>query len=330
MAFKTTKPPKHPILRIVYGIIKTARPRQWVKNIALFAPLIFSGFFFYNPPDAPSYFIQVLAASFVFSILTSSIYIINDIIDIKADRNHPYKKFRPIAQGILPIGYAKIFAALGLVATFGLSCLFPLAFSLLLATYLVLQLAYATYFKHIPILDIVSIAVGFLIRIYAGSAVVNLHMNVWFLLTVLSAALFIAVAKRQSERTLLSSLPRHQAGLTRKTLTSYSQRLLDQYTAMFATATWLTYALFTFQSPVNAKQLPTTSYFSFNIPRSFQNQKLLMLSVPFVILAVMRYLQLVYEKNRGESPDKILLSDKPLLATVAGFGIVVFVVVYML
>ncbi len=328
MVFKTPKPPKNPILRILYGVIKTARPRQWVKNTALFAPLVFSGFFFYDPPDAPSYFLQVLMAFLVFSILTSSIYIINDIIDIEADKNHPYKKYRPIAQGILPIGYAKIFATLGLATTFILSSFFPPAFGLLLATYLSLQLAYATYFKHIPILDIVSIAVGFLIRIYAGSAVVNLHMNVWFLLTVLSAALFIAVAKRQSERTLLSNLSHHQAGLTRKTLTSYSQRLLDQYTAMFATATWLTYALFTFQSPVNAKQLPVASYF--NIPRSFQNQKLLMLSVPFVILAVMRYLQLVYEKNRGESPDQVLLADKPLLATVAGFGIVVFVVIYML
>ena len=322
------KPPKNKFLLLIYGIIKTARPRQWVKNSALFAPLVFSGFFFYDPPDAPSYFLQVLAAFFVFSILTSSIYIINDIIDVEADRNHPYKKFRPIASGILPVPVAIATAALGLLLVFFLSFLFPPAFGVLLLAYFLLQIAYANYFKHIPILDIVSIAVGFLIRIYAGSAVVNLHMNVWFLLTVLSAALFIAVAKRQSERTLLSNLPEKQAGMTRKTLISYSQRLLDQYTAMFATATWLTYALFTFQSPVNANQIPLAQWF--NIPRSFQNQKLLMLSVPFVILAVMRYLQLVYEKNRGEAPDKVLFADKPLLATVAGFGIVVFVVIYMI
>ena len=328
MKLSTPKPPKNKLLRIVYGIVKTARPRQWVKNGALFAPLVFSGFFFYNPADAPSYFIQVLGAFFVFSILTSSIYIINDIIDVEADRNHPYKKFRPIAAGILPVPIAMITAGVGLLAVFFLSFAFPPAFGILLLSYFMLQLAYANYFKHVPILDIVSIAVGFLIRIYAGSAVVNLHMNVWFLLTVLSAALFIAVAKRQSERTLLSNLPEKQAGMTRKTLTSYSQRLLDQYTAMFATATWLTYALFTFQSSVEAKQLPIASYF--NIPRLFQNQKLLMLSVPFVILAVMRYLQLVYEKNRGEAPDKVLFADKPLLATVAGFGVVVFVVVYMI
>ncbi len=328
MKFKAPQPPKNKLLRIIYGIVKTARPRQWVKNLALFAPLVFSGFFFYNPPDAPSYFLQVTVAFFVFSILTSSIYIINDIIDVEADRKHPYKRFRPIAAGILPVPIAIATATIGLISVLFFSFLFPPAFGILMLAYFLLQIAYANYFKHIPILDIVSIAVGFLIRIYAGSAVVNLHMNVWFLLTVLSAALFIAVAKRQSERTLLASLPKEEAGVTRKTLTSYNQRLLDQYTAMFATATWLTYALFTFQSPLNSHQIPIASYF--NIPRSFQNQKLLMLSVPFVILAVMRYLQLVYEKNRGEAPDKVLFSDKPLLLTAVLFGLTVFIVIYII
>jgi len=312
---------------VVYGLIKTMRPRQWVKNLALYAPLLFSGFFFYQPTNAPSYFIQVTAAFLVFSILTSSIYIINDIIDVEADRNHPFKKNRPIAAGILPIPIAIIAAVIELLFVFTVSLFFPLFFGLLILTYFLLQIAYANYFKHVPILDIVSIATGFLIRIYAGSAVVNLHMSVWFLLTVLSAALFIAVAKRQSERTLLATMPKVQAGLTRKTLTRYSQRLLDQYTAMFATATWLTYALFTFQNQVSAGQLPASIYLNF--PRSFQTQKLLMLSVPFVILAVMRYLQLVYENNRGEAPDKVLFTDKPLLVTVALFGLTVFSVIYL-
>ena len=312
---------------IIYGLIKTMRPRQWVKNLALYAPLLFSGFLFYKPAHAASYFLQVTAAFFVFSLLTSSIYIINDIIDVEADRHHPFKRFRPIAAGILPVPVAVLAAVSILFFVFISSLFFPVFFGVLVLTYFLLQIAYVNYFKHIAILDIVSIATGFLIRIYAGSAVVNLHMSVWFLLTVLSAALFIAVAKRQSEMTLLSTMPKSATGLTRKTLTRYSQRLLDQYTAMFATATWLTYALFTFQNQVAVEQLPASIYLNF--PRSFQTQKLLMLSVPFVILAVMRYLQLVYENNRGEAPDKILFTDKPLLVTVALFGLTVFSVIYL-
>lgn len=323
-----------------YYALKTARPRQWIKNVALYAALVFSGFFFYTPPDAPPYFITVTYAFFLFCILTSSIYFINDIVDYEADKQHPFKKKRPIASGQLSKKLATWIALLGLVTVAVLSYKLSFFFQLLLLTYLVLQISYSKIFKHIPILDVVSIATGFLIRIYAGAVVVNLHMSVWFLLTVISASLFLAVGKRQSERTLLLGksgatnddfelATKETIGTTRVTLKRYSQRLLDQYTGMFANATWLTYALFAFQNEIDAPRSDIASLYTF-LPKALHSQKLLMITIPLVIFGVMRYLQLVYESNQGESPEKVLLKDKPLLLTVFLFGALVMAITYIL
>lgn len=311
---------------IPFLILKSARPRQWIKNIAIYSSLVYSGFFFYNPVDAPAYFVTVTYAALVFCLLTSSVYILNDIIDRKADASHPFKKKRPIASGKLPVSIA-LATALGLMALVAVaSLLLPLFFKLMAVSYLLLQLLYAQWTKHIPILDVASIATGFLIRIYAGAVVVNLHMSVWFLLTVLSASLFLAVGKRQSERTLMAG---KTLGDTRQTLKRYSQRLLDQFTGMFATATWLTYALFTFQNEFVRPDERFGTLYSV-LPRTLHSQKLLMLTVPFVIFGVMRYLQLVYENNQGESPEVILLKDKVLLGTVFALGASVMIIIYVL
>ena len=314
-------------LNLFYQILKSARPKQWIKNVALFAPLVFSGFFFFNPEDGAAYFWVVSYAFVVFSVLTSSVYIINDIIDLEADRKHPYKRKRPIASGKLPISAAVAAVITGLLAAAWLSIQLPVFFQLLLLGYLLLQIIYALKLKHIAILDVLSIATGFLIRIYAGAVVVNLHMSVWFLLTVISASLFLAVGKRQSERTLLKET---KLGKTRKTLSKYSPRLLDVYTGMFANATWLSYASYAFQN-TTSRVTPAHERFPqlyTNLPRALQSQKLLMLTVPLVIFGVMRYLALVYEENKGESPEMVLLRDKTLLSTVISFCILVMILIY--
>jgi len=313
---------------LFYLILRSARPRQWIKNLALFAALIFSGFFFYTPQDGLPYFMTVVYAFSIFCILTSSVYILNDIIDVNADKKHPFKKKRPIASGQLPIPIALFAAITGLVTVVLLSLSLSGFFRFLTFSYLGLQLLYATKVKHLPILDVISIATGFLIRVYAGAVVVNLHMNVWFLLAVLSASLFLAVGKRQSEQTLLKG---KSLGETRVTLKKYSQRLLDQYTSMFANATWLSYALFTFQT--NTTNM-TPAFERFPelytvLPRTLQSQKLLMLTLPLVIFGVMRYLALVYEENRGESPELVLLNDKTLLTTVFTFALMVMLIIYL-
>lgn len=313
---------------LLYLILKTARPRQWLKNVAIYATLIFSGFFFYDPNDGPAYFWVVTYAFAVFCILTSSVYFVNDLLDYEADKSHPFKRKRPIASDKLSKVSAKIIAFLGIACALLLSIPLSPFFKLLVVAYIALQLLYSLHLKHVPVLDVGAIATGFLIRVYAGAVVVNLHMSVWFLLTVISASLFLAVGKRQSERTLLEG-KEQKMGTTRVTLKRYSQRLLDQYTGMFANATWLTYALFAFQNEVDRPTPRFESLYTF-LPRTLHSQKLLMLSLPFVIIGVMRYLQLVYESNQGESPEKILIQDRPLLITVFLFGIVVMVVLYVL
>lgn len=329
-----------------YYVLKSSRPRQWIKNLAVYAALFFSGFFFYAPVDGVPYFIRVTWAFIAFSFITSGVYLINDVIDAPADKQHPFKRKRPIASGLLSKRTAIIAASIFFLSATLISVWLGWFFKILLLSYVVLQYFYAKKLKHIPIVDISVIATGFLIRIYAGAVVVNLHTNVWFLLTVISTSLFLAVSKRQSERTLLEGNDQ-VVGSTRQILKRYSDRLLDQYIAMFATASWLTYAIFTFQSSVDeADSVSTASLyriFPFDLqavlnsisdiyiflPRTLQSQKFLMLSLPLVIFGVMRYLQLIYEQNKGESPERVLLSDKPLLITVSLFVLIIFLVIYV-
>jgi len=316
------------MVNLIFLLIKSLRPKQWLKNLAVYAALVFSGFFFYREAGQAPYFVIVTFAFLIFCILTSSVYLINDLLDIESDRKHPFKKNRPIASGKLPIPIAILSAATGLMLVFFLSLGLPSFFKILVLAYFCLQVFYSTKLKKIAILDIISIAAGFVIRVYAGAVVVNLHMNVWFLLTVISISLFLAVGKRQSERTLLGD---SSGEFARVSLKKYSQRLLDQYTAIFATSTWLTYAIFTFQSysgqGVNLLYEKFPNLY-FVLPRTLQSQKLLMLTLPFVIFGVMRYLQLIYEENKGEAPADILLNDKPLLTTVFLWILTVVFVIY--
>lgn len=307
----------------LYYLLASARVGQWVKNLALFAPLLFSGFLF-----VPGAFPRVVWAFVLFSLLTSSVYIFNDIVDISKDRHHPFKKNRPIASGKLPLYLAIFwFVLLSIVSLFFASQLTPFFLASTL-TYFVLNLGYSLWWKRIPILDVLSIAAGFVIRVYAGAFVINVHMDVWFLLTVVSASLFLAVGKRRSEMTLLSGLGgdfrKHRA-----TLMHYTPDLLDAYTSMFANTTWLTYAFFTFLHPTFQPEGRVLRLFSL-LPRTLITEKWLMATVPVVIYGVMRYMQLVYERNVGESPHRVLLTDAPLLFAVGLWGVMVVGILYFL
>lgn len=302
-------------------IVKSIRVSQWVKNIVVFAPILFSGFLF-----VPGYFAKVVWAFFLFCLLSSSIYIFNDIIDIKSDRLHPFKKNRPIASGKIPIELAIfMFLLLG-----GVSLWLGLATSTFffsaMGAYFVMNICYSLWWKKIPIVDVFVIAAGFVIRIYAGSFVINVHMDVWFLLTVVSASLFLAVGKRRSEMTLLSGAGIEAKNL-RSTLIHYTPELLDAYTSMFANTTWLTYALFSFLHPPFTAEGKVLKLFSL-LPRTLLVDKWLMATVPVVIFGVMRYMQLIYEKNEGESPHKVIMSDKPLIFVVGLWGLMVVTILY--
>ena len=304
-------------------VLRSARPRQWLKNLALFAPLVFTGGLF-----EAELFWRVVAAVVLFSMTASAIYLFNDIVDAPADRMHPFKKKRPIASGELSVATALFIALTVLFTALGLAANLSFFFFWALLGYASLHFAYALWLKKLAIIDVITIAAGFVIRVYAGALVINAHMNVWFLLTVVSAALFLAVGKRRSELTLLSGLG--TATQHRKVLGHYTPTLLDVYTGMFANTTWLTYALFSFEQPLIVPNRQKLVNILAVLPRTFTAQKLLMITVPVVIYGVMRYLQLIYEKNQGESPERVLLSDKPLLGSVMLWGVMVVGILYFL
>lgn len=304
-------------------IFKSIRVSQWVKNIVIFAPILFSGFLF-----VPGYFGKVLWAFLLFCLLSSSIYVFNDIIDIKSDRLHPFKKNRPIASGKVPIELAIfLFIFLGGLSL-GSGLMTSAFFFATMGAYFVMNIFYSLWWKKIPIVDVFVIAAGFVIRVYAGSFVINVHMDVWFLLTVVSASLFLAVGKRRSEMTLLNGVGIDAKNL-RSTLIHYTPALLDAYTSMFANTTWLTYALFSFLHPPFTAEGRVLKIFSL-LPKTLIIDKWLMATVPVVIFGVMRYMQLIYEKNEGESPHKVIMSDKPLLFVVGLWGIMVVTIIYFI
>lgn len=310
-----------PVSKFIWGVIKTARPRQWIKNFALFAGLIFSG-----QIENVSAVVTIIQAFILFSGLSSATYFLNDVFDIERDRQHPFKNRRPIASGLVP-PYLAIIIALGLIAV-----LLPLSYQLapsffyVAVAYLIIQSLYSAYLKSVILLDVIVIATGFVLRVYAGVWAIDAHLNVWFLLSIISFSLFLAIGKRRSELTLMSS----QAAKHRETLLHYPENLLDILTSMFANAAWLTYALFAFQQPPISITTPAFLAFAGDLSLLFGEAKYLMITVPVVIYGVMRYLYIIYEKKEGESPEKVLLTDTPLLSTVIIWVIMVFFIIHYL
>lgn len=308
--------------KFLWGVVKATRPRQWIKNFAIFAGLLLSG-----QLDSPNAVILTVEAFLIFCGITSATYILNDIFDVERDRLHPFKSKRPIAAGIIPIKVAVLLVLLLIVTLLPLSYkLSPSFFSATLA-YLLLQLFYSAFLKTVILIDVMVIAAGFVLRIYAGVWAIDAHLNVWFLLAVTSFALFLAIGKRRSELTILHS--HVEAGKHRETLLHYPETLLDTLTTMFATATWISYALFAFLQPSITARTRLISLFS-DISIPFAEAKYLMATVPVVIYGVMRYLYIIYEKKEGESPERVLLTDKPLLFTVILWFIMAVFIIYFI
>src|SRR5258708_5362738 len=209
-------------------IIRLLRPRQWIKNFAIYAALLFSGQLFN---------LNLLLVStyglLIFCALSSSIYIINDIFDVEKDRIHPFKRFRPLAHNDVSINVAITLAALLALGAIFSSLLIEPAFFLITIVFFLLHISYSAWLKHIEIVDILTLAAGYMLRVFAGEVVTNTHISAWLLLSVISISLFLAIGKRRSELTLLS----HQEGAllsTRKTLSHYTDKFLDIYLSIFS------------------------------------------------------------------------------------------------
>jgi decaprenyl-phosphate phosphoribosyltransferase len=307
------------MVKLIFTVLKTARPRQWLKNVALAVPLIFSGQLF-----SINKIFDVLIGIFAFCLLSSSNYIFNDIRDIASDQKHPFKRFRPIASGQLSLPIALftsfIFAMSGLAISISIS---P-SFSVIAATFLLIQYSYTLIFKHMSIIDILVITTLYFLRVYAGEILIGYHISIWLTLSVFSLALFLAVGKRRSELTLLTS-SRIDASHIRTSLLRYSEQLLDTCVVLSANSTFITYAYYTFLEKPTVKGFFLSSYR--DLVGSLLERKWMMITVPFVLFGIMRYMQLIYE-GKGESPEKILTSDIPLLSTIVLWGLSVIWVVY--
>jgi decaprenyl-phosphate phosphoribosyltransferase len=298
----------------IQSLVKIARPIHWVKNLSVFAALIFSGFLY----DKFA-FLNVFWTFWVFSFAASATYIFNDIFDAKRDRLHPIKKNRPIASGALPVSLAVLGCAFLALLSLVIANSISGALFFLTLTYLILQVLYSSFLKNLPIIDIIIIAAGFVIRVYAGAFAINAHLSVWFLLCVISVALFLASGKRRAELGILGA-----DGKTRQSLAKYSIELLNSYVTMFGSAAWMSWALFTFfETPAVPKNL---WLFLAEFSKTTTISKLLMVTIPIVIFAVMRYQALIFE-GRSEAPEKVLLKDVSLMVSI---GLWTFLVVWIL
>lgn len=278
----------NPLEWFKWGVV-AMRPRQWTKNLLLFAGLLFAE----KLGDLPRVWLNLLAF-LSFCLISGAVYIYNDLRDVEEDRLHPRKRHRPIASGKLPVAVATWWmlsaALLGLVLAFWIR---P-AFGGLAIAYLALSLVYSLGAKYIVILDVFLIAAGFVLRALAGAVAIDVHISGWLLACTTMLSLFLGFCKRRHELVLLGE----EAVNHRATLGEYSVVLLDQFIAIASSATIITYALYTIQSATAAQH---------------ENLKY---TIPLVMYGVFRYLYLVYRKDLGGAPEQVLLEDRGIQATI--------------
>lgn len=285
------------------ALVKTMRIRQWTKNGFIFFALIFDKQLF-NPEP----FVRTLAGFFLFCLVSSAVYLYNDIADVEADRNHPEKKFRPIASGQLPLGVAQLSAALLMAVALPLGYLLSPLFSLILASYLVINLLYSRWLKHVPILDVLIVSSGFVLRVAAGVALITVErFSPWLYMITILFSLYIGLGKRRAEMNLLAQ----GASAHRRVLDGYTIPLLDQYITIVSGMTIVAYSLYTFSAP--------------NLPENHA----MMLTIPFVVYGIFRYLQLIQMGHAAGAPDEVALKDRPLQVTVLLWGLAVIAIFYL-
>ena len=289
---------------MIREVITTMRPYQWIKNIIIFAPLVFDVKLF----DL-HYLTQTLAGFALLCLVSGNVYIINDIVDIDKDRQHPRKSHRPLPSGQLSVRVA-ILAAIAIpLAALPLGFLLHPLFGAILTCYLLIQIAYSFWLKNVVIIDVMLIAAGFLLRVAGGVPLVQAQrFSPWLYICMTLLALLFGFGKRRHELVLL----KENANSHRQSLQEYNLPLLDNIISIVTSSTLLAYALYTF----SAEGLPSNHS--------------MMLTIPFVLYAIFRYLYLVHVKGMGGAPEEIAMSDRPLQATFVLWGLSVVIVMYLL
>lgn len=297
-------------------LLRTLRVNQWVKNLVVFTAIIFSGKLFET-----DLLIKSSIAFFIFCLLSSTSYILNDIIDFPYDKKHPIKKFRPIASGVITIPQATFYVFILTLLSLIFSLFFSIPFFLLSFVFILLHFFYSLYLKKHPVIDIFTISFSFMIRTFAGEVATGFHIPIWLILTIFFGSLFMASVKRHAELTV-------QGRETRPSLYQYNEHFLDFLTYTFGTATIIAYATYTYVEKVPAVTSILSPFIS-KVAPGFEGRKWLMISIPLMVYGIARYAQLLYEKAEGERPEKIITTDIPLIATIFLWGIIVIGLIYV-
>lgn len=284
-------------------LLLSLRPKQWIKNLLVFAALLFS-----LNADHSDLVLRSVWAFLLFCAASSSIYLVNDILDVNQDRLHPVKSLRPIASGKIPLAVAWVAALILFLGTAALGYMLAPAFALTVLVYVVLQLLYSTRLKHVVILDVMMIAAGFVLRAMAGAFAIHVSISQWLLVCTFLLALFLGFGKRRHELLLMEG----DATNHRKVLGDYSPYFLDQMIAVVTASTVIVYILYTTSVEV------TSRFGTAN----------LIYTIPFVLFGIFRYLFLIHKKEQGGDPTTTLLDDRPLIVAIALWAVAVFIILY--
>ncbi len=287
---------------MVSGIFKSLRPKQWPKNGFIFAALIFDVKLFQFEP-----LLKTILGFILLCLISGTVYLINDLVDIEKDRQHPTKKYRPIPSGQVPVQVAVATAIILTTICLPLSFLLDVNFGIITMSYWLLQIAYSFVLKNIVIVDVLTLAAGFVLRVASGVALVDAErFSPWLYVVTVLLALFLGLGKRRQELVLLKD----QASHTRSILNEYNLPFLDEMMAVVTAGTVMTYALYTFSAP--------------NLP----DNHLMMLTIPFVIYGIFRYLYVIHVQGNGGAPDEVLLFDRPLQISIGLFILTAIAILY--
>lgn len=299
------------------SLIEALRPIQWIKNLNLFAALILNGQLFEQ-----TLFLKSLWAFIAFCLLSSSSYLINDVVDVDKDRLHPVKKNRPIARGDVPLFIAIFTAFILLFLGLFISIFINIGFFWLSLTFIILQYTYSLFLKKKAVIDIIGIAFFFILRAYAGEIATGYHLPIWIMLAVIFLSLFLASGKRRTEL--------GNTGIkTRSALAGYGKNLLNFYTTMFAVCTLIAYAMFTFfEEPIVFNGL-IHNFLLDNYPNALGRKWYMITLIP-VIFGIMRYGQIIFEMQEGERPERVIATDIPLLMSIFLWGLTMITIIYVI
>ncbi|MBI4786796.1 MAG: decaprenyl-phosphate phosphoribosyltransferase [Chloroflexi bacterium] len=293
---------------MLFNLLKSMRPRQWVKNLLVFVPFAFTLRQYWQPFSPQMYALFALAAVafLVFCLLAGVVYLINDLADVEKDRNHPTKRFRPLASGALNKRQAVGTIVVLLFVAIPLSFILDLTFGLVAVFYLALNLLYSFALKNIVIVDVFTLAANYVLRVLAGAVAIHVPPSAWLFVCTMLMSLFVGFAKRRHELVLLED----NATTHRQILKEYTAEVLDEMIAVTTASFVMAYSLYTFTAE--------------NLPKNHE----MMLTIPFALYTVFRLLYLVHVKQEGGSPEELVLRDKPLFVAIMLWGLAVVLIFY--